>query len=63
MDTTKALVVPNIFTFGCAGSVWKFEIGCKRHLAIFLSKQKTANVNGNRTINGGKEDFIKVTNL
>jgi hypothetical protein len=76
MNTTKALLVPNIFAFCCAGSVqweisgcpvkifsWEFEIGCKRHLAVFLSKQKTANVNGNRTTNGGNEDFIKVTNL
>lgn len=30
----------------------------KRYVGVFLSKQKTANVNGNRTINGGNEEFI-----
>jgi hypothetical protein len=76
MNTTKALLGPNVFTFGCAGSdsweisgcpvkifSWEFEIGCKRHLVVFLSKQKTANVNVIRTTSGGNEDFIKVTNL
>lgn len=42
---------------------WGFEIGCKRHLAVFLSKYKTTNVNGNQTIDGGYENLIKVTNL
>jgi hypothetical protein len=76
MDTAKALLVQDIFDYWFCwvclmGNIWLpgkilswgFEIGCKRHLAVILSKQKTTNVNGNRTINGGYEDLIKVTNL
>ena len=45
---------------GCPVKIlsWEFEIGYKRHFAVFLPKQKTANVNGDRAIDSRYEDLI-----